>query len=63
MKIVIDRDLCEANGVCMDYAPKVFDIDDDDVLHINEAEITKTDRKDLDAAVRRCPRGALSVEE
>ncbi len=34
MKIVVDYDLCEANAVCMEQAPEVFKVDDEDNLHI-----------------------------
>ncbi len=30
MKIVVNRDLCESNAVCMDVEPSVFEVDDDD---------------------------------
>ena len=32
MKIVVNRDLCESNAVCMDVEPSVFEVDDDDEL-------------------------------
>ena len=28
MKIVVNRDLCESNAVCMDVEPSVFEVDD-----------------------------------
>ena len=34
MRVAVDRDLCEANGVCAGLAPEVFDLDDEDYLHI-----------------------------
>ena len=34
MKIVVNRDLCESNAVCMDVEPSVFEVDDDDELQI-----------------------------
>ena len=33
-KVVVDFDLCEANAVCMGIAPEVFEVADDDVLHV-----------------------------
>ena len=39
MRVVVDRDLCEANGVCAGLAPDVFDLDDEDYLHITAAEV------------------------
>ncbi len=63
MKIKIDRDLCEANAVCLDYAPKVFTLDDNDELHVTEAELTEANRAAIAQAVKHCPRGALSADE
>ena len=34
MKIKVDWDLCEANGLCMGAAPEVFDLDDKDNLTV-----------------------------
>ncbi len=39
MRVVVDRDLCEANGVCAGLAPEVFDLDDEDYLHIVAPEV------------------------
>ena len=33
MRVVVDYDLCEANAVCMDVAPELFKVDDDDSFH------------------------------
>ena len=34
MRVVVDRDLCESNGLCMAAAPEVFELQDDDTLLI-----------------------------
>ena len=36
MKIIVDRQRCDGNGVCMGIAPEVFDVDDDLYLHVAE---------------------------
>ncbi|MBV8236128.1 MAG: ferredoxin, partial [Acidimicrobiia bacterium] len=36
MRVVVDRDLCESNGVCEGLVPSVFRINDDDELDILE---------------------------
>jgi ferredoxin len=33
-RIVVDHDLCEANAVCVMVAPDVFQVDEDDKLHL-----------------------------
>jgi len=61
MKLVVDRDLCEANGTCVNVAPEAFELDDDDVLHLQVVEpADDTQRERLEAAIRSCPRTALS---
>ena len=34
MKIVVDYDLCEANALCMEAAPEVFRVEEDDSLTV-----------------------------
>ncbi len=61
MRIIVDRDLCEANAVCVSKAPEVFDVDEESrlvVLHERPA-LELAGRVRL--AVTRCPRGALSL--
>ena len=36
MKIIVDRQRCDGNGVCMGIAPEIFDVDDDLYLHVAE---------------------------
>jgi ferredoxin len=63
MKVVVDFDLCEANAVCMDVAPEIFRVDDDDMLHILIESPPASLRKKLEDAVRLCPRQAIRIEE
>ena len=44
MRIHVDYDLCEANGVCVKTAPEIFQIDDTDRLHLRVAEGAKNAR-------------------
>ena len=61
MKIQVDYDLCEANQVCMRLAPSVFRVDDDDRLHLLVERPAPADLDAVREALRRCPRGALSL--
>ncbi|MCA9626976.1 MAG: ferredoxin [Myxococcales bacterium] len=63
MKIRIDYDLCEANGVCVKFAPTVFELDDDDNLHLLIAEPAEELRDQVKKAEQRCPKAAISVED
>ncbi len=63
MKILVDYDLCEANAVCMEIEPEVFQVDDNDEIHILIESPGEDYRKKVEEAVRLCPRQALSIEE
>jgi ferredoxin len=63
MKIVIDYDRCEGNAVCMRVCPQVFEVRDDDRAHLLMKDPGEDLRPKLEAAVRRCPRQALAIEE
>ncbi len=71
MKVKVDWDLCEANAVCMDVAPALYKVDDEDNFHhlIKGAEEDSSGDVPADQvdkakeAVRLCPRQALSAIE
>jgi ferredoxin len=63
VKIRVDYDLCEGNGVCAQLAPAVFRVDDDDQLHVLRDRPGEELRAEVELAVRRCPRGALAVDD
>jgi ferredoxin len=60
MKVSVDPLVCEANGVCVGIAPDVFELDDDDELHITQPE---ADLERVAQAVASCPKMALSVTD
>jgi ferredoxin len=62
MKVIVDRDQCEANGICVGIAPDVFELDDEDVLHIVAAEVSAGREAEVRAAVAQCPKAALRLE-
>jgi len=61
MKILIDMDLCEGNAVCSKVAPEVFTVGDDDKASLINTSPGEDLRAKIEAAVRRCPRQALSL--
>ena len=63
MKIVVDYDLCESNAVCMGIAPDVFEVRDDDNLYILNENPDESRRPEMEEAVRRCPKQAISIED
>jgi ferredoxin len=63
MRVVVDKDLCEGNAMCVKEAPEVFALGDDDMVRILVAEPDASLRQKVDRAVRRCPRNALRLIE
>ena len=63
MQVSVDRDLCESNGVCAGLVPSVFDLRDDDVLYITEPSPPEELREQVELAVLRCPRQALTLTD
>ncbi|NNH73551.1 ferredoxin [Nocardia uniformis] len=61
MKVTVDLDQCEANGICVGIAPDVFDLDDEDILHITAPEVAAEDEDDVRTAVAQCPKAALKL--
>lgn len=63
MKIVVDFDRCESNGVCVRFAPEVFLVDDQDRLQVLLERPGEELREKLLLAIDRCPKMALSLVE
>ncbi len=63
MKILIDADRCEGNAVCMKMAPEVFAVGEDDKARLLVKSPPEELRGKVEAAVRRCPRQALVIQE
>lgn len=62
MRVDVDYDMCEANGVCEAIAPDVFELDDDDQLHV-KSQPTSENVAQVRQAVASCPKVALSLTE
>ena len=61
MRVSVDFDLCESNGVCESLAPQIFHLDDDDFLQVAEGDVPPDQEDDVQLAVRSCPRQAIST--
>jgi ferredoxin len=63
MRVVVDYDLCESNAICMGIAPEVFEVRDDDFLYVLNENPPEEMRPQMEEAVRRCPKQAISLED
>ena len=61
MRIVVDPELCEGNGVCEKLAPEVFRVGDDDRAHVSGAPLDAF-REKIELAIVRCPRQAIRAD-
>ncbi|KAA9150401.1 ferredoxin [Amycolatopsis acidicola] len=63
MKVVLDAGQCEANGLCVAAAPRVFELDDEDELTVLDEHPPREEWEAVRAAVASCPKLALSFVE
>ena len=63
MKVIVDRDLCEGHARCVEAAPAVFEIGDDDEMHVLDENPGEEQRRAVETAVVNCPRQALSLPD
>jgi ferredoxin len=62
MKVSVDLDTCDGNGVCMSLCHEVFDVREDG-LHVLQEHPRRELRGPLRAAEVSCPTGAIVVED
>lgn len=63
IRIAVDFDLCESNAICMDFAPEVFEVRDDDVLYVLQETPGESLRQKVEDAATRCPKQAIELAE
>jgi ferredoxin len=62
MKVVVDFEICQSHGLCMQAAPEVFELRDDGFLYILDENPGEALRKKVQTAARECPTGAIKIE-
>jgi len=62
-KIVVDFNRCESNARCMEVAPEIFQVGDDDVLQVLDENPPASARERVLKAIRVCPKQAISLVE
>lgn len=61
MRIIVNWGLCDGNGNCSVEAPTLFEIDENDTLHILKETVDLHERESAAAAVQACPKSALKL--
>ena len=60
VRVIVDRDRCEGNAVCLGIAPDIFDLDDEDYAVVKLDPIPADQEQLVEQAIAECPRAALS---
>jgi ferredoxin len=63
MRVVVGRDRCEGNAVCVKIAPEVFSLDDDEYAMVTADLIPVGQQTLAELAIAECPRAALSRKD
>jgi ferredoxin len=61
MRIVVNYDACESNALCMDAAPEVFEVREDDLLYVLDEHPGEELRSKVQQAARACPKQAITI--
>jgi ferredoxin len=61
--VIVNFDLCESNALCMEAAPTVFEVRDDDFLYVLDEHPGEELRAAVEQAVRLCPKRAITIED
>lgn len=63
IELTVEPDVCEANAMCVNVAPDLFDLDDDDRLHVLVAHPAGASLERARQAVDVCPKQALALKD
>ena len=75
LKVWIDQDLCTGDGLCVQYAPEVFEFDVDGLAYVKDAggellaapgeraEVPDKLRLDVLSSAKECPGECIHVEQ
>ena len=60
MRVVVDKDRCEGNAVCVGIAPDLFELDEEDYVMVTKDPIPAGEVALAEQAIAECPRAALT---
>lgn len=63
MRITVDQDRCVGSAYCQRIAPATFDLGDDGIAVVLDAEAAGTDHAAVREAETACPSMAISIVE
>ena len=63
MRVVVDFDRCDSNGLCTEAAPELFALDADERLQILAEQPDPAQWPAAEAAARACPKLAIALRD
>lgn len=63
MKAIVDREMCMGCGVCVDFCPEVFEMDDEDIAKVIVEVVPPEAEDSCRDAAEGCPEEAIIIEE
>lgn len=63
MRIIVDRNRCNATGICESMAPSFFEVNDEGELLVLREDVSDEDRTLIEQTIIGCPTGALSLTD
>ena len=63
MRVSVNMDLCCGHAICVDAAPEVFEMRDDNKAHVLAEHFGEESRAYIEEAVRICPQMAIDAYE
>ncbi|MGH3675760.1 MAG: ferredoxin [Mycobacterium sp.] len=61
MRVVVERDRCEGNAVCVRIAPEVFTLDEVEYAMVTADPVPVEQETLAQKAIAECPRAALAA--
>jgi ferredoxin len=62
MKVDVNWELCEGHGICSQEAPETFELGDGDQVTLLKDQPPESQRAQVQAAARFCPKNAITIE-
>lgn len=63
MRVLVDYDSCDSNGLCAAAAPDLFEVRDDDFMYVRQEHPPQELWADAESAARACPKLAITLEQ
>jgi len=62
MKVKVNKEKCIGCGLCLNLAPEVFELDEDNKSRLREGADLEKNEKEIKEAIQSCPVGAIEEE-